>query len=58
MMPIYYVLSLFCHTKLQAYQQLYERDDLDEKDIFEVYAKDLPIYLVYERGTPTEKHNQ
>ena len=57
-MPIYYVLSLFCHTKLQAYQQLYERDDLDEEDIFGVYAKDLPISLVYERGTSTEKHDQ
>ena len=54
MMPIYYVLSLFCHTKLQ----LYERDDSDEEDIFGVYAKDLPINLVYERGTSTEKHDQ
>jgi hypothetical protein len=43
MMPIYYVLSLFRHTKLQVYQQLYERDDSDEEDIFGVYAKDLPI---------------
>jgi hypothetical protein len=58
MMPIYYVLSLFCHTKLQAYQQLYEWDDSDEEDIFGVYAKDLPISLVYERGTSTEKHDQ
>ena len=58
MMPIYYVLSLFCHTKLQAYQQLYERDDSDEEDIFGVYAKDLPISLVYERGTSTEKYDQ
>jgi hypothetical protein len=58
MMPIYYVLSLFCHTKFQAYQQLYEQDDSDEEDIFGVYAKDLPISLVYERGTSTEKHDQ
>jgi hypothetical protein len=58
MMPIYYVLSLFYHTKLQVYQQLYERDDSDEEDIFGVYAKDLPINLVYERGTSTEKHDQ
>jgi hypothetical protein len=58
MKPIYYVLSLFCHTKLQVYQQLYERDDSDEEDIFGVYAKNLPINLVYERGTSTEKHDQ
>jgi hypothetical protein len=58
MMPIYYVLSLFCHTKLEVYQQLYKRDDFDEEDIFGVYAKDLPINLVYERGTSTEKHDQ
>ena len=58
MMPIYYVLSLFCHTKLQAYQQLYERDDSDEEDIFGEYAKDLPISLVYKRDTSTEKHDQ
>jgi hypothetical protein len=58
MMPIYYVLSFFCLTKLQAYQQLYEQDDSDEEDIFGVYAKDLPISLVYERGTSTEKHDQ
>jgi hypothetical protein len=58
MMPIYYVLSLFFHSKLQAYQQLYERDDSNEEDIFGVYAKDLPISLVYERGTSTEKHDQ
>ena len=58
MMPIYYVLSLFCHTQLQVYQQLDERDDSDEEDIFGVYAKDLPINLVYERGTSTEKHDQ
>jgi hypothetical protein len=57
MMPIYYVLSLFCHTKLQVYQQLYERDD-SEENIFGVYAKDLPINLVYEKGTSTEKHDQ
>ena len=40
---------------------MYERDfssDLDEEDILRVYAKDLPIYLVYERGTSTEKHDQ
>jgi hypothetical protein len=58
MKPIYYVLSLFCHTKFQVYQQLYERDDSDEEDIFGVYTKDLPINLVYERGTSTEKHDQ
>jgi hypothetical protein len=58
MMPIYYVLSFFYHTKFQEYQQLYERDDSDEEDIFGVYAKDLPINLVYERGTSTEKHDQ
>jgi hypothetical protein len=58
MMPLYYVLSFFCHTKLQAYQQLYERDDSDEEDIFGVYAKNLPISLVYEIGTSTEKHEQ
>ena len=57
MMPIYYVLSLFCHTKLQVYQQLYEWDDSDEEDMFGVYAKDLPNNMVYERGTSTEKHN-
>ena len=58
MMSIYYVLFLFCYTKFQAYQQLYEQDDSDEEDIFGVYAKDLPINLVYERGTSTEKHDQ
>ena len=58
MMPIYYVLSLFCHTKLRVYQQLYEQDDFNKEDIFGVYAKDLPINLVYERGTSTEKHDQ
>ena len=36
-------LSLFCHTKFKVYQQLYERDDFDEEDIFGVYAKDLPV---------------
>ncbi len=39
---------------------MYERDfssDLDEEDILRVYARDLPIYLVYERGTSTEKHD-
>jgi hypothetical protein len=41
-----------------VYQQLYERDDFDEEDIFGVYAKDLPINLVYEKGTSTEKHDQ
>ena len=40
------------------YQQLYERDDFDEEDIFGVYAKNLPINLVYERSTSTEKHDQ
>ena len=58
MMSIYNVVFLFCHTKLQAYQQLYERDDSDEEDIFGVYAKDLPISLVYEKGTSIEKHDQ
>ena len=58
MIPIYYVLSLFCHTQFQVYQQLYERDDSDEEDIIGVYAKDLPINLVYEKGTSTEKHDQ
>jgi hypothetical protein len=58
MMPIYYILSLFCHTQFQVYQQLYERDDLDDEDIIGVYVKDLPISLVYERGTSTEKHDQ
>ena len=40
---------------------MYERDffsDLDEEDILRVYAKDLPIYLVYERGTSIEKYDQ
>ena len=32
--------------------------NLDEEDILRVYARDLPIYLVYERGTSTKKHNQ
>ena len=32
--------------------------DLDEEDILKVYARDLPIYLVYERGTSTKKHDQ
>ena len=32
--------------------------DLDEEDIFRVYARDLSIYLVYERGTSTKKHDQ
>jgi hypothetical protein len=58
MMPIYYVLSLFCHTQFQVYQQLYERDDSDEEDIIRVYAKDLHISLVCERGTSIEKHDQ
>jgi hypothetical protein len=58
MMPIYYVLSLFCHTKFQVYQKLYERDDSDEEDIFGVFAKNLPNNLVYERDTSTEKHDQ
>ena len=58
MMPIYYVLSLCCHIKLQVYQQLYEWDDSDEEDMFGVYAKDLPNNMVYERGTLTEKHDQ
>ena len=57
-MPIHCVLSLFCHTKLEVYEQLYERDDFDEEDIFGVYAKNLPINLVYERDTSTEKHDQ
>ena len=33
-------------------------NDLDEEDILRVYARDLPIYLVYERGTSTKKHDQ
>jgi hypothetical protein len=40
---------------------VYEQDfssDSDEEDILRVYARDLPIYLVYEKGTSTEKHDQ
>jgi hypothetical protein len=40
---------------------VYDRDlssDLDEENILRVYARDLPIYLVYERGTSTKKHDQ
>jgi hypothetical protein len=32
--------------------------DLDEEDILKVYARDLLIYLMYERGTSTKKHDQ
>ena len=31
--------------------------DLDEENILRVYVRDLPIYLVYERGTSTKKHD-
>ena len=32
--------------------------DLDEEDILRVYARDLSIYLVYERCTSTKKYDQ
>ena len=40
---------------------MYDRDfssDLDEEDILRVYARALPIDLVYERGTSPKKHDQ
>ena len=57
---IRYSLSLLSY-KVAGVSTVYELDfssDLDKEDILRVYAKDLPIYLVYERGTPTEKHDQ
>ena len=53
-------LSLLSY-KVARVLKVYDRDfsnDLDEKDILRVYARDLPIYLVYERGTSPMKHDQ
>ena len=53
-------LSLLSY-KVAGVSRVYDRDfsnDLDEKDILKVYARDLSIYLVYERGASTKKHDQ
>jgi hypothetical protein len=52
-------LSLLLY-KVAGVSRVYDKDfsnNLDEEDILRVYTKDLPIYLVYERGASTKKHD-
>jgi hypothetical protein len=54
-----YSLSFLLH-KVARVSRVYDRDfsnNLDEEDILRVYTRDLPIYLVYERGASTKKHD-
>ena len=57
---IWGTLSLLSY-KVAGVSIVYDRDfssDLDEEDILRVYARDLPIDLVYERVTSPKKHDQ
>ena len=52
-----YSFSLFLYKVAGVLDRDFS-SDLDEEDILRVYSKDLPIYLVYEKGTSTKKHDQ